>query len=104
MAHLYKRIAYCLNSNLIIFNLLFSNCICMTCEHVTCALLLYRAFFARSYCFLVFQVIMTVLLTDMTASDMDSMWMYGMSTSASIPAFSFPLLGSFVKTFQSVFF
>ena len=76
----------------------------MTCEHVMCALLSNWEFFAHFRCFLVFQVMMTVLLIDTTALNIAPMWTYGMSESASVPAISFLLFGSLVKIFLRVFF
>ena len=80
--------------------LLFSNCICMTCEYVILPLLSYWAL-AHSRCFNVFQVMMIPMLIDMIASDRVRMLMDGMSESAESRLIF--LLKSFVKTFVKAF-
>ena len=86
-----------LELNLIIYKLLFSNCICMTCQYVPCALLSYQAL-SHPPCFKCFQVVMMALWIDSTSSDMVPMQTYGMSESARCPRFQLLLyLFSFLK-------
>ena len=86
-----------LELNLIIYKLLCSNCICMTCQYVPCALLSYAAL-SHPPCFKCFQVRMMALKIDTTASDMVPMQTYGMNESARCLRFHFLFcLFSFVK-------
>ena len=67
-----KSCCLLLELNLITYELLFYNYICMTCEYVPCVLLSYWAL-AHPRCFKYFQVMMMALRIDTTASDMASM-------------------------------
>ena len=86
-----------LNLNLIIYKLLFSNCTCMTCQYVLCALMSYQTL-SHPRCFKCFQVKMMALRIGTTASDMVPMQTYGMNESARCLRYHFLFcLLSFVK-------